>query len=139
MTSADLIAELRSARPTADHALRERVRAIAATEPAPRRPSPFAWLGRLSPRRVALVALPATAVVLLGVAGGAALLDSGGPATRESTPAQESYSAAAGTAPPAGGDALSAQAPKAKLAPGVAADATAPAPTTGRAQRYSAQ
>ena len=76
MTSAELITELQATRPAADGALRDRVRAIAAAEPA-RRSSPFARLPRYSPRRFALVALPATAVVLLAVAGVAGLLDSG--------------------------------------------------------------
>ena len=67
MTPAELITELQAARPAADGALRERVRAIAATQPA-RRSSPFDPLSRFSPRRLALVAVPATAVVLLGLA-----------------------------------------------------------------------
>ena len=76
MTTADLIAELQAARPTADPGLREHVRAIAREAPA-RGPSPFQRLAWLSPRRVALVALPAAAVVILGLAGAGALLDSG--------------------------------------------------------------
>ena len=132
MTSAELITELQATRPTADGTLRDRVRTIAAAEPA-RRPPPFAPLARFSPRRVVLVALPATAVVLLGVAGVAGLLDSGSPqqtviAARESvggTVTSPSY--AQGSAPP-------------QLKAGAAAsDAATPAPTTGRAQRYSAQ
>ena len=76
MTSAELITELQAARPTADGALRERVRAIAAAEPV-RRTSPFARLSRYSPRRFTMVAVPAMAVTLLAVAGVAGLLDSG--------------------------------------------------------------
>jgi hypothetical protein len=133
MTSADLITELQAARPTADSALRDRVQAIATTQPA-RRPSPFARLTRLSPRRFVLVAVPATAVVLLALAGGIGLLDSGSnPATV--TSAAENYRQAA--APPA----TDATAPRAKAgaAAGVNPTAPAPAPTPGRAQRYSAQ
>ena len=66
MTSAELITELQAARPVADGALRERVRAIAAPPQAARRPSPFA---HFSLRRFALVAVPAAAVILLAVAG----------------------------------------------------------------------
>jgi hypothetical protein len=132
MTSADLIAELQAARPTADTALRERVRELAAAAPPPR-PSPFARLSRLSLRRFALVAVPATAVVLLALAGGVGVLD---PASKPGavTSARESLNFSQGTAaaPPA---AQRAAAPKV----GTAADATAPSPTAGRAQRYSAQ
>ena len=132
MTSADLIAELQAARPTADTALRERVRELAAAAPPPR-PSPFARLSRLSLRRFALVAVPATAVVLLALAGGVGVLD---PASKPDgvTSARESLNFSQGTAaaPPA---AQRAAAPKV----GTAADATAPSPTAGRAQRYSAQ
>jgi hypothetical protein len=134
MTSADLIAELQAARPTADHELRERVRTIAATRPV-RRPSPFARLSRLSPRRFALVAVPATAVVLLALAGGIGLLDSGAPPPSV-TAARNSVEKAA--APPS----TDAAAPqfKAGTAAGAATPApTTPAPTPGRAQRYSAQ
>ena len=132
MTSAELITALQAARPAADGALRDRVRTIAAAEPA-QAPSPFARLSRFSPRRFALVAVPATAVVLLGVAGVAGLLDSGSPqqtviAAREST---------GGTvATPS--DAQGSAAPQLK-AGATASDAATPAPTTGRAQRFSAQ
>ena len=46
MTSAELITALQSTRPVATDTLRERVRAIAAAEPA-QRPSPFARPGGL--------------------------------------------------------------------------------------------
>ena len=71
MTTAELISELQTARPTAEHSLRERVRAIAQAEPQ-RRSSPFA---RLSLRRLMVVAVPATAVVAIAAAGVAGLLD----------------------------------------------------------------
>ena len=76
MTSAELITALQATRPVATDTLRDRVRAIAAAEPV-QRPSPFARLSRISLRRFALVAVPATAVVLLGTAGVVGLLDSG--------------------------------------------------------------
>ena len=132
MTSADLIAELQTARPTADTALRERVLELAASAP-PRRPGPFERLPRLSLRRFALVAIPATAVVLIALAGGVGLLDPssnpGVTSSRESlqlNPATTTSSGFRQAAPP-----------QAKV--GTAADAATPAPTTGRAQRYSAQ
>jgi len=131
MTSADLIAELQAARPTADTGLRERVLELAVSAP-PRRPSPFARLSGLSLRRFALVAVPATAVVLIALAGGIGLLDPAGP--NSSTASRESLEFNQATAaPPAAQRALAPQ-----LKAGTAADATTPAPTTGRAQRYSA-
>ena len=82
MTSAELITALQATRPVATDTLRDRVRAIATAEPV-QRPSPFARLSRISLRRFALVAVPATAVVLLGTAGVVGLLDSGsGPRSR---------------------------------------------------------
>jgi hypothetical protein len=131
MTSAELITELQAARPAATGVLRDRVRAIAAIEPAPNQ-SPLSRLPRLSLRRFALVAVPATAVVLLGSAGIIGLLDSSSQQQTESYAARESATQA--TAPPA----VAAPAPRLK-AGSTASDATTPAPTTGRAQRYSAQ
>jgi cell division protein FtsB len=128
MTSADLIAELQAARPTADPSLLQQVRAIAAAPPA-RRPSPFSRLSRLSPGRLALIVVPATAVVLLGVAGTVGVLDSGSPPAV--TAARESLGHAA--APP------STETPVPQLKAGASADGSTPAPTPGRAQRYSAQ
>jgi Domain of unknown function (DUF4349) len=132
MTSADLITELQAARPTADPTLRERVRELAASAP-PRRPSPVERLSRLSLRRFALVAVPATAVVLLALAGGVGLLD---PASQPGvTSSRQSLELNPATSTTAG--AQRAMAPQPKV--GTAADAATPAPTTGRAQRYSAQ
>jgi hypothetical protein len=134
MTSAELITTLQAARPVATDALRDRVRAIAATAPV-QRPSPFARLSRISLRRFALVAVPATAVVLLGTAGVVGLLDSGSAPQVESSAARQSLEKNA--LAPNGGVTT---APQLKAgAPPAAADATTPAPTTGRAQRYSAQ
>jgi hypothetical protein len=135
MTSAELIAELQAARPTADADLRDRIRTIAAAEPVGR--SPRFRLPRFADRRMALITIPATAVVLLGVAGVAGLLDSGGqpsqPAVRES---------ARQLTPPAAADRQFS-----KAAAGTAAAATAggssagttPPPTPDRLERYSAQ
>ena len=125
MNSADLTRELRAARPVAGDALRERVRAIAATQPK-RRPSPFA---RFTPRRLVLVAVPAAAVIVAAVAGVAGLVGSEQPQRLADTPlATESATVAQDAA-------------RSALAPAPKAGATeaAPAPTPGRAQRYAAQ
>jgi hypothetical protein len=135
MTSAELITTLQATRPVADDVLRDRVRAIAAAEPV-QRPSPFARLSRISLRRFALVAVPATAVVLLGTAGIVGLLDSGSPPQVESSAARELGARA--QAPAQNGGVATTPLFKA-TAPPAAADAATPAPTTGRAQRYSAQ
>ena len=134
MTSAELITALQATRPVATDTLRDRVRAIATAEPV-KRPSPFARLSRISLRRFALVAVPATAVVLLGTAGAVGLFDSGSRPQAESLAAREAYA----QKPPAQSGGVT-TAPQLKAtAPPAAADATAPAPTTGRATRYSAQ
>lgn len=141
MTSAELITALQATRPVATDTLRERVRAIAA-EPVEgrrpvQRPSPFARLSHLSLKRFALVAVPATAVVLLGTAGVIGLLDSGSQPQLETSAARESIGAAPAPTTPNGAVTT---APELKAgAPPAAADAATPAPTTGRAQRYSAQ
>ena len=138
MTSADLITELQASRPSADGALRDRVRAIGAAEQT-RQPSLFDRLGRLSPRRFTLVVVPAMAVLLIAVAGVAGLLGSGSqPAGVEairSDLSSQNASPATTTVAPA-----YEAAPALKVGTtGGAADATTPAPTPGRAQRYSAQ
>jgi hypothetical protein len=131
MTSAELITELQAARPAADSALRDRVRAIATREPE-RRSSPFA---RFSSRRFALVALPAAAVLAVAVAGVAGLAGSDRPQQLAGPPlAVESSTTTTATS-----DAARAQAPSAKAGAPAAETATAPAPAPGRAQRYSAQ
>ena len=132
MTSAELIIELQAARPVADGALRDRVRMIAAAEPV-RRSSPFDRLPRFSPRRFALVAVPATAAVLLGLAGIAGLLDSGS-RPQAVAAAREDYRQLKPTT-----GSVPELAPQLKAGASVATDAATPAPTTGRAQRYSAQ
>jgi hypothetical protein len=125
MTSADLIAELQAARPAAGDDLRARVRAIASAPPAPRR-DPLARLRHLADRRTILIALPAAAVLLLAIAGVGGLFDSGGQMVQPPLAREGVASSAAGSAP----------SPKLG-AP--ATDTTTPAPTPGRAQRYSAQ
>ena len=136
MTSAELITELQATRPAADGVLRDRVRAIAAAEPV-RRSSPFARLSRYSPRRFALVAVPAMAVVLLAVAGVAGLLDSGSrPGGVEAI--RNDLSSQSATAPGTTTTPTRELAPELK-AGATATDAATPAPTVGRAQRYSAQ
>ena len=133
MTSAELITALQATRPVAPDTLRDRVRAIAAAERV-QRPSPFARLPRISLRRFALVAVPATAVVLLGTAGVVGLLDSGSGSQVESSAAREDFAQRAQA--PTGGVATT---PLFKATAPPAADSATPAPTTGRAQRYSAQ
>jgi hypothetical protein len=136
MTSAELITALQATRPIATETLRDRVRAIAAAEPV-QRPSPFARLSRISLRRFAFVAVPATAVVLLGTAGVVGLLDSGSPPQVESSAASRALRGQTQAPTPTAGATTT---PQLKAsAPPAAADAATPAPTTGRAQRYSAQ
>ena len=130
--SESLISELRAARPAAPADLRQRVRALAVTEPAR---TPF--LARFEWRRFALVAAPATVMVALVAAGVIGLsrgdvTDGGGDlaAVGASEAAPELRTTVAPLA-----------APKATLAvPPAAADsgaAIAPDPT--RVQRYQAE
>jgi uncharacterized protein DUF4349 len=132
MTAAELSAQIRAARPTAPAHLRERVRAIAATKPAP------TFRSRLRLPRLRLV-LPAAAAVAVGVAAAiafvhpqanrsqtAAVLDA---ATQRSGPATSTIGAP--TAPEVANGSVHAPAFKAATA--------APAPTPGRATRYAAQ
>jgi hypothetical protein len=132
MTSAELISELRAARPVAGDALRERVEELAAREPERRR-SPFA---AFSFRRFGAFALPATAAVALAAAGAIGLsrsgdsgriaVDAGETVVREAAPTNTSpWSAAQDKA-------------LGKLGAGTAA-APAVGPVPGRPQRFSAQ
>jgi Domain of unknown function (DUF4349) len=132
MTSAELISELRAARPVAGDALRERVAELAARQPEPRR-SPFAGF---SLRRLSAVALPAAAALALATAGAIGLsrsgddrnvaIDHGEALTREATPSAAPSSSAAQDST------LN------KLRAG-AAGAQAVGPVPGRPQRFSAQ
>ena len=73
MTAADVISELRAARPVAGEALRERVGELATRGPEPRR----AWFGGFTWQQVSTVALPVTAAVALATAGAIGLSRSG--------------------------------------------------------------
>jgi uncharacterized protein DUF4349 len=132
MTSAELISELRAARPTAPDALRERVRELAAREPEPRR-SPFAGF---SLRRLSAVALPAAAALALATAGAIGLTRSGdAPSIAVNYGETVTREAAPPTAPPASSAQDSALG---KLGSGTA-PAPAVGPVPGRPQRFSAQ
>ena len=123
--SADLIAELQAARPSAGEALRERVRTIAAQPPPARR----SLLAGLSLRRTGLVALPAAAALALAGAGAIGLARSG----EEDRAAVAPPSAMQGVSESAPGQAQDQAARSAmKGAPAVG-------PTAGRPQRYSAE
>ena len=78
--------------------------------------------------------MPATAVVLLGVAGVAGLLDSGD--RQQALEASRLQATKAATGAPSTTRELG---PQLKSGAATATDAATPAPTTGRAQRYSAQ
>lgn len=130
MNSADLTRELQAARPVAGAALRERVRAIASAQPEPRR----SLFPRVSPRRLALVAVPAAAVLVAVAAGVTSLVDSGPTRVADGTLTTESATA--------GDTARGALAPSAKAgtaAPAESFATTAPVPADDRAQRYAAQ
>ncbi len=137
MTSAELITELQAARPAADGALRDRVRMIAGAEPV-QRSSLLPRFPRFSPRRFALVALPAAAVVLLGLAGVAGLLDSGSRPQAVAVGAEAVRTEANPQQTTVTGS-VQELTPQLKAGAATASDAATPAPTTGRAQRYSAQ
>ena len=134
MTTAELISELQTARPTAEHSLRERVRAIAQAEPQ-RRSSPFA---RLSLRRLMVVAVPATAVVAIAAAGVAGLLDARD-GTQAAPETRTTLEQSAATQSQANQGQAQQLAPAAKAGAADAGTPAAPGPTLGRAQRYSAQ
>jgi hypothetical protein len=116
MISPDLIHELRAARPAAPHALRARVREIAAVEP-----QRAAWQWPRLPRRVALAAVPVAAALALAGAGivGLARSDVSTDASRQLAPTEK---------------ATPETAPSTELG---AAD-SAVDPTPGRAQRVTA-
>lgn len=85
MTTPDLIHELRAARPSAPHDLRASIRAIVAAEPERR-----AWTWPILPRRLALVAVPATLALAFVSAGvlGLARSDERTQASREALESQ---------------------------------------------------
>jgi Domain of unknown function (DUF4349) len=130
MTSAELISELRGARPSAGDALRERVRELAAREPERRR-SPFAGL---SLRRLGAIALPATAALALASAGAIGLSRSGdsGRIAVDAGPTLTREAAPSAAAPPNAAQDNALSKAGAAAAPGVG-------PVPGRPQRFSAQ
>jgi hypothetical protein len=144
MTS-DITRELRSTRPVADSALRERVRAIAASPPQPAARASLA--ARFGTRRRSLfVAVPVAASLAVVAAGAIAL-------TRPSPDlvAQEAFRSAgepSSVTPPATaqpesaavGSAVAGQtgAEADRVAKSALANAAAPTPVGGRAQRFSA-
>lgn len=139
LMSESLISELRAAKPAARPELRERVRALAAAEPA-RQP----FLARFEWRRLVLVA-PATVVVALVAAGVIGL-------TRDDVSGGGEQAAVGGTTVPTeltpqlsppvardsaeSGKALGAPSTGATIAPSTPATI---APDPGRVQRYSAE
>jgi hypothetical protein len=131
MTAAEIVSELRSARPAAGDELRERIRALATREPPPR-PS---LVGRLRPRRALLVALPAAAAVTLAVAGAIGVVRSGD--TRETAPAPATTEFAQSGAAEDAAKKGAATAPGAYTAP-PGAGSVVPTPPADRAQRVSA-
>lgn len=137
--SEPLLDEIRAARPVAPEGLRERVRLVAAQEPA-REPLHARFLDRLDLRRFLLVATPATLVVAVVAAGVIGL-------TRPDDRDRSTSSAGAATTVQAnsGGteelDSAREAAPPAAALPstsaGSAGDAIPPSP--GRLQRFDAQ
>jgi hypothetical protein len=129
MTSAELVQELRAARPQAGDRLRARVAAIASQAPAPRR----SFLSGLSVRRAAGLALPAAAALALASAGAIGLARSG---PEERTAQAPTFDAAGKASPEAApGSTTQEQAGRSALA----GQAPAVGPTIGRPQRYSAE
>ena len=128
MTSADVISELRAARPAAGEALRERVRELAMRETEPRR----AWFAGFSWRRVSTLAVPAAVAVALATAGAIGLSRSGTDelAARADQTVTREAAAPSSTTPGSATDSS-----RGKLSAG----APAIGPVTGRLQRFSAQ
>jgi len=128
MTSPDLMHELRAARPRAPHALRARVREIAAEEPAR-----AGWSWPRLPRRTGLVAVPAMVALAFVSAGvlGLARSDQRTETAREN--ALEAMTT--DSVPPNAYPSTTEAAPA--TGSGKAQDSTI-GPTTGRAQRVSA-
>ena len=129
MTSAELMHELRSARPVAGEGLRERVLELAAREPEPKR----SLFGSLSVRRLSTVALPAAAMLALVAAGAIGLSRSGESGRVASQPGESITREAAPAASPATGPAQDNALGQFK------SGTTTVGPTPGRPQRFSAQ
>ncbi len=122
MSSPDPITQLRAAKPAASPELRERVRALAARTPEPRRPS---FLARISLRRAVLVAAPAALALALGAAGVIGLTRSGEGERVVSPPLVAVEKGAPTTSLQSGG--------------ATADEAATLPPTAGRLQRYDAE
>ena len=130
MTSAELMHELRSARPVAGEGLRERVLELAAREPEPKR----SLFGSFSLRRLSTVALPAAAMLALVTAGAIGLSRSGESGRVASQPGESiTREAAPPAASPATGPAQDNALGQFK------SGTTTVGPTPGRPQRFSAQ
>ena len=141
MTSADITELLRSSRPVAPDALRERVRAIAAAKPAPSSSSRFRLPRlRLVVPAVATTALAAAALIaVVRPAHQRAVLETAKqPATTELTAPPLTSTTLAGDRAQAPGKAPSTTVQNGASAFGAARGA-APAPSSGRAQDYQAQ
>jgi len=144
MTGSELTEQLRAARPVAPESLRERVRAIAAAQPAP------AVRRRLSSLRLPRlrIALPVAAATALAAAGVVALVrPDHRPWQVPGALAPLSAAKAPGSAPAAPPVATDSQAqnhgsavtPSSTTQTFGQPDQAAPLPTPGRAQRYEAQ
>ena len=129
MTAADVISELRAARPVAGEALRERVGELASREPEPRR----AWFGGFTWQRVSTVALPVTAAVALATAGAIGLSRSGTDQRGARADQTVSKEAAAPSSTTPGSATDSSRGGK------LSAGTPAIGPVTGRPQRFGAQ
>lgn len=121
--SEPLLHEIRSTRPTAPESLRERVRELAAQEPA-REP----FLARWQWRNLLVVA-PATLVLAVFAAGVIGL-------TRDGVSGDEQTASSGGAT---GIATVESAAPETKLAPAGAADSALVPPVAGQLQRYEAE
>jgi hypothetical protein len=146
MSSSDVLEQIRDSRPAAPATLRERVRTLAAEEPVATRPSLLDRL-RARPRRLALVAAPGLAVLLVATAGAIGLARSGAPGTTAESisPAQrqlgQQLRGAATTSQDADRSAGGAEATKPSTPPKVVQgvpNAAVPTPNPGRIERYQA-
>ncbi len=139
MSSSEVLEQIRLSRPSAPTELRQRVRALAAAEQQPSRLAPFA---RLRPRRLALVAAPAFAVLAVATAGAIGLARSGSTpsdtsAAGDTATRLQGYSSGATTGTAEDAAPLNAATPSAKSTTRQAVPG-APAPSPGRIQRYEA-
>ncbi len=126
MSVNEIVDELRGSRPRASEALRLQVLTLASAPPATR-PS---LAERLRGRRGVFLALPVAAGLAVAAAVAVGVTrPSPGPVAQEAVSTADTAQRSIGAAPPAA---------FAGPAQGAAGQAKAPAPTTGRAQRYAA-